>query len=229
MADTGSDPFCGLIASSVHDAKGILAVAEERLHGLLEHCGGDVEAQRLGSGVGSELQRLNHLLVRLLTTYKMEGRHYALNIDVQDPRSLLTDLVAQSRSLAKARGLTLDVDCAPGLDACFDANLVSGVLANALHNGIRYARSTVRLAAREEGQGGIVFSIEDDGPGFPSGTGTGWGTPTTETGFASGNTGLGLHFGRRVAAAHRAAGREGSLQIDNLSSLGGARVVLTLP
>ena len=94
--------------------------------------------------------------------------------------------------------------------------LVDALMTNALQHTPRVAAITATGCVDA---GWVEFTVDDAGPGFPSGAVVERGVRGRE----SGGTGLGLDIARRTAAA---AG--GSLSIAQ-SPLGGARVLVRMP
>jgi len=223
MKSTGID---ALIAASAHDAKNSLGVVLESLDELAEQLDGN---GALGSRVGelrNQVGRVGTTLARILTLYRIGAERYPLDLAVQPVCDIIEEAVLAYRSALAARGLEVELDCPALLTACFDAQLVGGVIADALHNACRFARSRVRISAAAEGKG-VAIRVEDDGAGVggkaadPDADG--------ERGFATPSTGLGTGFAALVAQLHRHGERCGSVSLDNASRYGGARWELVLP
>lgn len=105
----------------------------------------------------------------------------------------------------------------------FDRQQIRCVLGDALDNAWRHAQHTVRVHAACDGAGYLLFTISDDGPGFPEA----WLSPQPDTSMpAPQGTGQGLVLARRVAARHQHGGRCGELHLRNE---GGAILSLRLP
>jgi len=107
-----------------------------------------------------------------------------------------------------------------------DPQLLSRLVRNLLSNAQRHAVSEIRVSLERDADG-VVFAVEDDGPGvaeeerdrvFER-------FARTEEGRSrdSGGAGLGLAIVREVAVAHG-----GTVGVED-GSLGGARFVVTLP
>ena len=226
MSAPGSDGgFAALVAGSVHDAKNALAIVLQRLDDLAARSD-DRATQAEIAETQDELKRVNQMLVRLLTWYKLGEQRYALDFADCAVADLFDELQLSHRAVLALHKIELSCEADGDLEAYFDFNLVSGVVGNALSNAARHARSRVRLAA-EAADGGVVLSVEDDGPGYPAALLNGQGGD--ESGFADGNTGLGLRFAEVVASVHRRGSLRGRSSCDNHSTLGGARWRLYLP
>ena len=158
-------------------------------------------------------------LTRLLAYYRASTGGLALDIDAHAPADLATDLVRETAGAARCR-----VECrfaeAPTL-WFYDESLIRMVLANALQNAQRFARTrvtfTVSLCADS-----LHFGVTDDGPGYPAAVLA----DVAAAPVTTGGTGIGLRLAERVAALHVNAGRRGELRLAND---GGGVFALLLP
>lgn len=196
-----------VLASGVHDAKNQLFVAESQITAAEARYGIDLSEARYA------IEAASNRLSQTLAAYKV------LREDARPAVSpvIVDDLVAevgldQKKHLAAA-GIELSQSCSVVDEWPLDRDLVTDMLNNAIQNAGRHARSRVHLDARLDA-GWLVFSVEDDGPGFAT-------LPPA--------CGTGLTVAHRLAFLHRRQGREGSLHLSNGASLGGARFELRLP
>jgi signal transduction histidine kinase len=234
-SSTEAANIAGLIASSAHDAKNSLGVVLERLDELSDQYGDDEGLCRRVGELRREVGRVNSTLVRMLTLYKIGAERYALDLQKQSVREVIEETLLGYHPAFSARGILLEIDCPAELIACFDFNLVSGVVADALHNACRFARTRVRVGAFAQAQG-VVIQIEDDGLGLDGfvaalrvpGEATEQRQPR-ERGFVTGNTGLGMSFANLVAQLHCRGELCGRAELDNDSRYGGARWAIYLP
>lgn len=91
----------------------------------------------------------------------------------------------------------------------FDAPLVRMILLDAVSNAFRYAHRDIQFSACIE-NGMLVWSITDDGPGFPLLVLEGEAVAPHEAG-----SGQGLYLARQLCEAHCLNGRRGSLVLQN--------------
>ena len=196
-----------VLASGVHDAKNQLFIAESQITAAEARYGIDLGEARYA------IEAAANRLSQTLAAYKV------LREDAQPAVTpvIVADLCAevcldQKKHLATA-GIELSQSCSVVDEWPLDRDLVTDMLNNAIQNAGRYARSRVHVDARLDA-GWLVFSVEDDGPGFAS-------LPPA--------SGTGLTVARRLAFLHRRQGREGGLCLSNGASLGGARFELRLP
>ncbi|MGH8890486.1 MAG: ATP-binding protein, partial [Acidothermaceae bacterium] len=116
----------------------------------------------------------------------------------------------------------------PGVDLFVEGDPVAlrRMLDNLVVNARRYANGRVDVAAHRDGAD-VVITVDDDGPGIPSGDRERvferWLRLDDSRGRDDGGAGLGLAIVRSIAQAHG-----GDAELDT-SQLGGLRAVVRLP
>jgi signal transduction histidine kinase len=213
--DTPLDP---LVAAAIHDAKNALMALDTRLAGAQRRpTDADFSSAR------GDVARIASQLTELLTLYRAQGGQLRLAIDDHDLSDFLDDLAAELGPPPAGIELAIERAAALRIGAwAFDAYLVKLALLDALRNALRHARTRVTLALDAPPEGGIRFTVADDGPGFPAEMLAGALVPSDGTG-----TGLGLAFARLIAARHATPnGRAGRLEIANRP---GAALEIHLP
>ncbi len=228
-----------LVANVIHDAKNLLAV----LVGQLAEIGHEYQRKTGEKGLPALLQaerlveRLNTGLVELLVLYRAGEGSLRLVIDDHE----LTDFLDEVMTGYAAEGdgpVFLETDFSGAAEIgqwAFDAYQLRFVLADALRNARRHARSRVRFSLGRDPAGGIRFTVEDDGPGFGAGDGVPGGEegvyPAAVTVMNASGSGLGLRFARLVASHHATPGGHcGRVEMVNDGlGVGGARFSLILP
>lgn len=228
LPTTGLD-IATFLGASIHDMKNSISV----MHALLEDALVEIHKQDLPAGkqldlVLYETQRVNDNLIQLLALYKIDRELYPFDPQEYEVGDFVHEAIARVASLAQFRGIALSADCPPGLYWYFDHELILGAIVQALHNGLRYTRSKVRLTARECDDC-LEFRVEDDGKGYPPAMLERDQAGPQSIDFATGSTGLGLYFSAAAARLHRNRDRVGSTRLENGSPLGGGAFVLTLP
>lgn len=200
--------FAALAVLAIHDVKNRLAAMAARAETR-----GDRETLRDALAAAGELSRL-------LVCYKFDAGLLRPDIDAHCPAELVDDLLAEVRSLS-GLALAADYRLAPQ-SWYYDESLVRMVLANALHNALRFARGRIQVSARQNGEW-LEFEVSDDGPGYlPEML-----TDSAPVGpLSASGVGLGLHLARSVACLHENHGLTGSLSLANAP---GAVFVLRLP
>ena len=227
MSSNSEIDFSTVIASTVHDMKNSL--------GMLLHCVDEVrdsvpaEVQE-SSGFTTlqyEAQRVHGNLIQLLGLYRLQQSTLSAAIDEHFVPDFMEVQLARHQPLLQGLGLKIALEAEP-VSGFFDQHLVAGILDNTVNNAIRYTRGQLRLTASEE-DGYLVFTVEDDGGGYPEQM-----REATEYGlgsinFSTGSTHLGLYFADRIARLHRAGDRQGFIRLRNGGQLGGGIFELWLP
>ena len=140
----------------------------------------------------------------------------------------LADLVAVEVAEHAAQGacITLTGEDVPDAVVAGDAVALRRVVANLTGNAVKFGRSIVSVAVERAGSTCRVM-VEDDGPGIPASERMAVFSPfhrvERSRNRQTGGTGLGLAIARQIAEAH------GGTVVVEAATLGGARLVLTLP
>ncbi|MGX5777149.1 sensor histidine kinase [Methylorubrum zatmanii] len=140
----------------------------------------------------------------------------------------LADLVAVEVAEQAAQGIAIRLTGEDVQDAVTvgDAVALRRVVANLIENAVKFSRSTVAVAVSRTGTVCHVV-VEDDGPGIPDAERAAVFSPfyrvERSRSRQTGGTGLGLAIARQIAEAH------GGSVVAEAGSLGGARLVVTLP
>jgi len=220
--------FADILASTIHDIKNSLGMVINTLDEITTDPGYGLAGNPKVVTLQLEARRANYDLIQLLTLYKLDTGRVTLQLVGHNLDDFLDDIVVEHRSLAQARGITLDYRCDPLLEAYFDEDLVRGVLSNAIGNAERYTRDRIRLTAVAE-EDYVAIRVEDNGPGFPQVMLGSADDHEPEEGFGRGRTRLGLYFSSQVAALHRNGGRIGHICLTNGGTLGGGCFSIRLP
>jgi signal transduction histidine kinase len=223
--------FTDLIASSIHDMKNSLNVQISELEKVATRCRerGDTQAYADLGRVIYQSNRIDANLIQLLSLYKLGKSIYPIDISEHAIAEVIEGGLLQSRSIMEFKGVTISVECDPGLYWYVDRDLITGVLTNALNNAYQYTTDKILVGARVV-NGVLELRIEDNGPGYPPHMLLPEGlTAAKGTNFLSGSTGLGFYFSSQVAAMHQNGQRHGTLCTENGGALGGGCFVLRLP
>jgi signal transduction histidine kinase len=189
--------FAEIAALTIHDVKNRLA----HLAGKAER-NGDTETLCIALEAAETL-------TELLAFYKSENGILRLDIEAHSPADLIEELSKETSGMGS---ISIEADCstAPTL-AFYDETLVRMVLANALHNALRYARSRITISAAQR-EGYATFCVRDDGAGFPESVLADSGASAAVT---RDGTGLGLRLAKRIAELHENAGNRGAVVLAN--------------
>jgi K+-sensing histidine kinase KdpD len=200
--------FDDIAAFTIHDVKNRLAQLAARAEAR-----GDAETRHSAFAAAAQL-------TRLLVYYRSESGTLRPDIDAHAPQELVEDV---ARDAARSASMRIEYDAQAAAPLAFyDEALVRMVLAHAVDNAVRFARTRIAVAAVGM-DAWIEFAVRDDGEGY------------SESVLAAANalspvsrdgTGLGLQLAARIAALHEHRGRRGQVRLAND---GGAVFTLSLP
>lgn len=152
-----------------------------------------------------EIDGLAQLTNELLTLMRIESGAETLTLVPQSPTSLLSDCARRMGPLAARADVTLLVEPSEAPSVRADGERVGQVLANLVHNAVKFtpAGGSVRLSAEAE-DGSVAFSVSDTGVGIERGD--------LERVFerfykadksrSGGGTGLGLAIAKHIVQSH---------------------------
>lgn len=200
------------------------AMAETLEEGALD----DPSAARdFVSRMHREIDGLAQLVNELLALTRLESRAESLSLDRRVPLQLLRDAARRMGPLAARAGVALVVESSKAGEVRADADRIGQVLANLVHNSVKFtpAGGTVRLAAEDDGDH-VVFTVTDSGLGIE--------TADLDRIFerfykadrarSSEGTGLGLAIAKHIVQAH------GGTIVAKSAGIGhGATISFTLP
>ena len=114
----------------------------------------------------AESDRMTELVDELLDISKIDMGRQRLTLSEMDVRELLYDSIRAVEPAAAASGITIAPDFPeePVMVSCDDTRLRRAVT-NILSNGVRYARSELRLTCRTDKRNATI-RIQDDGDGI---------------------------------------------------------------
>lgn len=156
----------------------------------------------------NESDRLHRLITNVLDFARLERQKPVVNLRPVNPAEFVASIDKEWRPRCASEGKNLVVRVEPDLPESFttDPDLLRQLLGNLLDNACKYSRhaedATVTLGVAPSGRG-VVVTVEDRGPGIPSGE---LGVVFRafrrgrETPADAGGVGLGLTLARRWAA-----------------------------
>ena len=148
-----------------------------------------------------ESDRMTGLVDELLDISKIDMGRQQLTLSEMDVRELLYDSIRAVEPAAAAGGITITPDFpeTPVMVSCDDTRLRRAVT-NILSNGVRYARSELRLTCRADKRY-VTIRIQDDGDGIAEED-----LPHIFDRFymgRSGKSGIGLALTREIIHLHK--------------------------
>ena len=149
----------------------------------------------------AESDRMTELVDELLDISKIDMGRQPLTLSEMDVRELLYDSIRAVEPAAAASGITImpDFPEEPIIVKCDDTRLRRAVT-NILSNGVRYARSELRLTCRMDKRQ-VTIQIQDDGDGIAAED-----LPHIFDRFymgRSGKSGIGLALAKEIVRLHK--------------------------
>jgi K+-sensing histidine kinase KdpD len=156
--------------------------------------------------------RASSRLTHLLLWHKEQEGEMSLNIDSASPCDMLKELCAEYQQVFPYLKLSFDDTQAP-IFWFYDTNYVRLALENAVHNACCFASSCVSIKAELHNQQ-LVFTVTDDGKGFPQEVIKHLAEKQyTESSYRG--TGLGMLLSSSIAEQHHNKGQHGQVTLRN--------------
>lgn len=195
-ATDGDDPELALarrIAHAIRTPLGVVSGAFTQLSGA-ELDPTNTTMVGLGQRASVQLERIADRL-SLLSRLTREPEHDPQACDPAAVTLAATEVVTRGRV---RRRVTVDVDRVREAQGRWtveaDATLLEAALAELIDNGVRFARSSVRIAVARDDDA-VTITVDNDGPPIPDGD------PLTPDGSG---LGLGLRIAEDIARRHGA-------------------------
>ncbi|RMF16247.1 MAG: CBS domain-containing protein [Alphaproteobacteria bacterium] len=119
--------------------------------------------------VNTSGKHLLNVINAILDMSKIEANRLELNEEEIDPADLCHSACRMLRETAKRRGVEILLEVPDDLpDLLADPQFVRQILLNLLSNALKFSETgqTVRLAAELKADGGLVFTVSDEGIGI---------------------------------------------------------------
>ena len=146
-----------------HELKTPLMAIQGYAEGILA---GVMDTASAAEVILAESDRMTELVDELLDISKIDMGRQPLTLSEMDVRELLYDSIRAVEPTAAASGITITPDFpeTPVMVSCDDTRLRRAVT-NILSNGVRYARSELRLTCCADKRN-VTIRIQDDGDGI---------------------------------------------------------------
>ncbi|MFK7862714.1 MAG: sensor histidine kinase [Pseudohongiellaceae bacterium] len=221
--------FALAFGSAVHDVKNSVGLLLHSLDEFMKVNPPETDEDKNRAVVlNYEASRINNDMMQLLSIYRLENQRLFLSVEEVMVAEFLEDEMLAHDTLLRMKNLTVEIECDEDLHWYFDPMLIKNVLNNVIVNTIRYTKDRLRIVV-ESLDGYIRITVEDNGRGFPAELCQDPGGYLTRINFNTGSTGLGLYFSARVAELHKNGDREGRIEVDNNSALGGGAFRIYIP
>lgn len=159
--------------SIAHELRTPLTHLHNRLVTIAENCPGDALRHELEEGI-EETRRIQHLFRAIMRLGEIETGRCTMAMEPLDATDLLAEIRESYLPLAEDGGVSLAVECAPGLRIRGDRTLLFQAAANLVDNALKYASGkdagggsvTVTAAVRD---GWEEVCVADRGRGLAPG------------------------------------------------------------
>ncbi len=213
-----------LVHAVSHEFKTPVARLRFALEMLRDH-GAETNRERYLGSMESDLDELESLIGELLTHARYDRPDMALHAEPVELLKWLEQRIADHRRGNPALIIFLE-DLGVSEKVLFDKTAMEKLFNNLLSNGLRHARTQVRVTARCDGEY-VEVCVEDDGSGIPEEECEAVFNPfyrlDNSRERSSGGSGLGLAIVKRIIERH------GGTVSCNSSNLGGARFCVHWP
>ena len=128
-----------------------------------------VQERRQVEIVRRAADRMNRMIQDLLEVNRMESGRLTIEAKPESPASLVNDTVEMLRPIATGSSIILEADVAENLlPVVADAARIQQVLSNLVGNAVKFTPRDGRIVVCAEAiDGGVRFSVVDNGPGIP--------------------------------------------------------------
>jgi signal transduction histidine kinase len=178
--------------------------------------------------ISSEARRLERLVRDLLDLARIDARQFSLDLRPTDVGDVVNETAEGFRPAAEDAGVDLRVVADAGeLIARTDPDRLAQAVANLMENALKFATSSIEVAARAA-DGHVLVSVDDDGPGIDEAE-LGRVFERLYSASRSPARQVGTGSGLGLAIVHDLVEAMGGAVRAERSPAGGSRLVLSLP
>lgn len=205
------DASISFIALAVHELRTPLTILRGYIEAFDEELGQSLnpEMKTFMQRMEASAETLSAFVSNILNVARVEQNQLSLQLREENWTSLLETIVADMRLRAQVRGISINLQVAPGLPSvAADRVSIAEVVNNLLDNAIKYNKpgsATIEVAAGLNNEGLVETTVRDFGVGIPTGV-----MPGLFEKFARNHrnraavagTGLGLYLSKALVTAH---------------------------
>ena len=156
------------VANVSHELRTPLTAVRGLLEPLADGMVKDEESrQRYYKIMLHEVMRLSRLITDMLTLSRLQAGTEYMELSRVNLEELINDLAISYAAAAQQKGISLEVDCAPAVDALTDPDRIEQVLVILLDNAMHYTPEGGKITLRLRSGERLLVSVEDNGCGIP--------------------------------------------------------------
>jgi signal transduction histidine kinase len=212
------------ISDAAHELRSPLTGLRLQLQ-LFDRAPDEAARQEARMHLGDAVERAIHLVEQLLTLARSDPQEPAGNFQAADLAAIAARAIADTHSLAVARGIDLSFDSGPDAWVRGDGDALRALVRNLVDNAVRYTPlgGSVEVSCRIRGEQ-VHLEVVDSGPGIPAADRIRvFDRFHRQPGGQESGTGLGLAIVKAIAGRHGA-----TVTLDD-SALGGLRASVRFP
>ncbi len=156
------------VANVSHELRTPLTAVRGLLEPLADGMVTDEESrQRYYKIMLHEVMRLSRLITDMLTLSRLQAGTEYMELSRVNLEELINDVAISYAAAAQQKGISLEVDCVPAVDALTDPDRIEQVLIILLDNAMHYTPEGGRIILRLRSGERLLISVEDNGCGIP--------------------------------------------------------------
>ena len=156
------------VANVSHELRTPLTAVRGLLEPLADGMVKDEESrQRYYKIMLHEVMRLSRLITDMLTLSRLQAGTEYMELSRVNLAELINDVAISYAAAAQQKGISLEVDCVPAVDALTDPDRIEQVLIILLDNAMHYTPEGGKITLRLRSGERLLISVEDNGCGIP--------------------------------------------------------------
>lgn len=117
--------------------------------------------------IGNEGRKMSHILSQLIMIYRSEEGQYKFNFEIIELNELIRDIVAEFKTLAEQKNITIIFDTEDRIHLKADQTLITRLFINLIENSIKYMGQAGKITISTMNiQKYALIKIEDTGTGI---------------------------------------------------------------
>ena len=156
------------VANVSHELRTPLTAVRGLLEPLADGMVKDEESrQRYYKIMLHEVMRLSRLITDMITLSRLQAGTEYMELSRVNLEELINDVAISYAAAAQQKGISLEVDCIPAVDALTDPDRIEQVLIILLDNAMHYTPQGGKITLRLRSGERLLVSVEDNGCGIP--------------------------------------------------------------